>query len=54
MPRHSAQARIWHALEAARTVERIVDGRSLEDYLGNEVLRLAVERGMSVRYPRAH
>ncbi len=41
-------AYLWDMLRYARTVERLVVGRSMQDYAKDEVLRLAVERAVEI------
>lgn len=41
-------ARIWDAAQAARAITRFIDGRSQGDFLGDLLLRSAVERQLEI------
>jgi len=43
-----ARAYLWDALENARAIERFIAGKSLQDYLDDEILRSAVERRFEI------
>lgn len=40
--------RLGHALEACRTIERFLSGKTREEYLANALLRSAVERQFEI------
>jgi uncharacterized protein with HEPN domain len=39
---------LWDATEAARRVLRFTQGKTLDDYLADELLRAAVERQLTI------
>jgi uncharacterized protein with HEPN domain len=47
-PEERDAALLWDMLRYARVVERLVAGKTLEDYERDEALRLAVERGIEI------
>ena len=51
-PERDDLAYLWDMLKAARAVVSFVQGRTLEDYLGDLLLRSAVERINWVRIPK--
>ena len=49
MPHESGDAAyVWDMLDAATTVQRFVDGRSLADYREDVLLRSGVERQIEI------
>jgi len=48
LPEERDAAYLWDMLEAARTVRGFVHQVTLEDYLSNQMLQLAVEREMEI------
>jgi len=47
-PEHGDPAYAWDMLDAARTVRSYVQGRSLDAYLADRMLRDAVERNVEI------
>jgi formyltetrahydrofolate-dependent phosphoribosylglycinamide formyltransferase len=48
LPEGRDAAHVWDMLHYSRVLTRIVQGRAFDDYLRDETLRLAVERGVEV------
>lgn len=45
---HRDMARLWDMLDAARAVMQFTQGLKFEDFLGNRMLRNAVERNLEI------